>query len=132
MKKRIRAFAAIFGIAIMVNGTIAFAGSNYRNKDFTEWNATGTEFVSFTEGPLTFQDKVCYTFTLYGSQRDKASLQYRAGIPDPGIGAGDLLCGAAVKAANTVVGSSRGGTSRLDWFLGFSSKKLGKIGIRMS
>ena len=55
-----------------------------------------------------------------------------AGIPDPGIGAGDLLCGTIVNAADSFVGSSRGGTSRLDWFLGFSSKKLGKIGIRMS
>lgn len=61
---------------------------------------------------------------------ENGSLQYRAGIPDPGDGTGDLLCGTAVKAANTVVGSSRGGVNSLDRNSVFSSQRSRKLGVR--
>ena len=94
----------------MVNGSIVFAGSNYRSKDFSAWDATGTEYVSFTEGPLTFQDKVCYTFTLYGSQKESASLQYRAGTPSRTVAEGTLSSVYGYNAQDSEVGAGYGNT----------------------
>ena len=53
-----------------------------------------------------------------------------AGIPDPRISAGDLLCETAVKVVSSIMGSSHRGTGGLDWNLFFSSKKLGKVVAR--
>jgi len=46
-----------------------------------------------------------------------------AGIFDPGIGTGDILCGTIVNAADSFVGNSCGGVSCLDWDVVFLSKK---------
>ena len=110
MKKRMRVLAAILGMTIMVNGSIAFAGSNNGTVNFTAWNASASQFVSFTEGPLTFQDKVCYTFTLYGSEKQKVSLQYRAGTPSSMVAEGVLSSVYGYSTSGTDVGAGYGNT----------------------
>lgn len=88
--KRMKILSAIMGMAVMVNGGIVFAGANNGHVYFSTWSAEATQFVSFTEGPLTISDKVSYTFTLFGDQKDKASLQYRAGTPSKMVAEGTL------------------------------------------
>lgn len=73
----------IFTVAVLLlcSNLSVLAGSNSMSKKFSDYNAYGTEFVAFVEGPMTITDKVSYTFSLVGEDSEYQNMPYKAGTP---------------------------------------------------
>lgn len=76
--------ALLVGATLLTTAVPVFAGSNTKVTYFNRYDAIGSEFVAFVEGPLTISDKLSYTFTLSGDEKGKASLTYIAGANKSG------------------------------------------------
>lgn len=101
-------FAITTGAVIIMSTVSVFAGSNYKSVKHSKYNAYGTEFVSFIEGPLTFADKVGYTFAIAGPDQNKISIQYRAGTPSKRVAEGTLSSVYGLSTSGTNVSAGYG------------------------
>lgn len=95
------------GITILITTIPVLAGSNNKVVYFDAYNAFGSEYVAFVEGPLTITDKLSYTFTLSGTEKGKAALTYVAGANNNGDMVSGILNstkGYSVSATNVSCG----------------------------
>ena len=74
----------------MLSSVVAYASSGNRTEKFNRYNAYGSEFVSFVEGPLTISDKVSYSFDLIGTEKKYVSMEYEARTPSKLVSQGTL------------------------------------------
>ena len=80
MKRKIRMFFSIVTLSVLMCYIVTLAGSNYASFKFDSVNAYCTAFISFTEGPLLFPDKISYTLELIGADREKVGVPYEIDI----------------------------------------------------
>lgn len=103
----------IFAVALLVlcSNLSVLAGSNSTSKKFSGYNAYGTEFVAFVEGPLTIADKVSYTFSLVGTDAEYLNMPYKAGTPAKIVVSNTLGVGTNIyQASGTNVSAGYGNT----------------------
>ena len=62
---------------VLICCSIVFAGTNNGYFPFSSVNAFVTVFVSFTEGPLFFQDTSSFTVTLSGPEKSLVGVPFR-------------------------------------------------------
>ena len=79
MKKKLMDFIRLIVLSITCCTLVAYAGTNYGTFWFNPNDVTAfaSAYVSFTEGPLVFQDKISYTLTLGGADRSMVGVPYR-------------------------------------------------------
>lgn len=77
MKRTIKSFFCYVVLLVLICCSLVFAGSNNGYFTFSNVNAFVTVFVSFTEGPLMFQDKSSFTATLSGTDKSLVGVPFR-------------------------------------------------------